>query len=275
MSLAPTLTLNNGVQIPALGLGTWPMNDSETADAVATAADAGYRLFDTAENYENEAGVGEGIRRSGLLRDEVFVTTKLNKKWHSYDGVHRAFEASTGRLGLEIIDLYLIHWPNPDQGTYVDAFRGLRDLQESGQVRAIGVSNFLPEHLQPLFDEGLVPQVNQIQLDPTQNRADLRSMHREHGIVTEAWSPLGRNGGLLEERVIAAIAAAHERTPGQVVMRWHTQNGVVPTPKSGNAKRQAENISIFDFELSAAELAALTALDIGAPLALDPRSFGH
>ncbi|MFC5930371.1 aldo/keto reductase [Cryobacterium melibiosiphilum] len=275
MPLAPTLTLNNGVTIPALGLGTWPMNNLETADAVATAAIAGYRLFDTAENYENEAGVGEGIRRSGLPRDEVFVTSKLNKKWHSYDGVQRAFEASSKRLGLDVIDLYLIHWPNPDQNTYVDAFRGLRALQDSGRVRAIGVSNFLPEHLQQLFDEGLVPQVNQIKLDPTQNRSDLRAKHAEHGIITEAWSPLGQGNGMIDAPEIVAIAAAHGRTPGQVVLRWHTQNGIIPTPKSANAVRQAENISIFDFELSAAELDALSALDVGTPLDLDPLSFGH
>jgi 2,5-diketo-D-gluconate reductase A len=275
MPLAPTLTLNNGVQMPALGLGTWPLDDSQTADAVATAAAAGYRLFDTAENYENEAGVGEGIRRSGLPRDEVFVTSKLNKKWHSYDGVQRAFEASSKRLGLEVIDLYLIHWPNPDQDTYVEAFRGLRALQDSGQVRAIGVSNFLPEHLQRLFDEGYVPQVNQIKLDPTQNRADLRAVHAEHDIITEAWSPLGQGNGMLDAPEIAAIAVDHGRTPGQVVLRWHTQNGIIPTPKSANAVRQAENIRIFDFELSAAELAALSALDVGAPLDLDPLTFGH
>ncbi|TFD60831.1 aldo/keto reductase [Cryobacterium sp. Hh7] len=275
MSPAPTLTLNNGVQIPAIGLGTWPMNNSETADAVTAAADAGYRLFDTAENYENEVGVGEGIRRTGLPREDIFITSKFNKKWHSYDGAHRAFEASTARLGLEVIDLYLIHWPNPEQNGYPDAFRGLRALQQSGQVRAIGVSNFLPEHLQRLFDEGLTPQVNQTQLDPTHNRSDLRSLHRSRGILTEAWSPLGRDGGLLAEPVITAIAREHGRTASQVVLRWHTQNGIVPTPKSGNPQRQLENISIFDFELSSAELAALTALDVGAPLRFDAVDFGH
>jgi len=275
MSPTPTLLLNNGVQIPAIGLGTWPMGNSETADAIATAAVAGYRLFDTAENYGNEAGVGEGLRRTGLPREEVFITSKFNKQWHSYDGVHRAFEASTARLGLETIDLYLIHWPNPEQDGYLDAFRGLRALQESGQVRAIGVSNFLPENLQRLFDEGLTPQVNQIQLDPTHNRAELRELHHKHGILTEAWSPLGRDGGLLADRVITELAAAHGRTPSQIVLRWHTQNDVVPTPKSANRGRQAENINIFDFTLTPHELSALTALDRGSPLRYDSAHFGH
>jgi len=275
MSPAPTLTLNNGVQIPAIGLGTWPMNNFETADAVSTAAAAGYRLFDTAENYENEAGVGEGVRRTGLPREDVFITSKFNKQWHSYDGVHRAFEASTTRLGFETIDLYLIHWPNPMQDGYLDAFRGLRALQQSGQVRAIGVSNFLPEHLQRLFDQGLTPQVNQIQLDPTHNRMALRELHREHCIVTEAWSPLGRDAGLLADPVITGIATAHGRTPSQIVLRWHSQNNIVPTPKSANPQRQAENINIFDFELTPPELSALAALDQGAPLRYDAAQFGH
>ena len=272
---APTATLNNGVEIPQLGLGTWPMNDSETADAVASAIEAGYRLVDTAENYGNETGVGEGIRRSGVPREETFLTSKLNKKWHSYDGVQRAFDASAARLGVEVIDLYLIHWPNPAQGGYVDAFRGLRALQTSGRVRAIGVSNFLEHHLQRLIDEVAIPQVNQTQLDPRHGRAALRALHREHGILTEAWSPLGRDGNLLTDPVITQLAEHHGRTPGQIVLRWHTQNGIVPTPKSGNPTRQRENIEIFDFTLTPDELDRLSALDVGEPLRYDSEVFGH
>ena len=272
---APTATLNNGVEIPQLGLGTWPMNDSETADAVASAIEAGYRLVDTAENYGNETGVGEGIRRSGVPREETFLTSKLNKKWHSYDGVQRAFDASAARLGVEVIDLYLIHWPNPAQGGYVDAFRGLRALQTSGRVRAIGVSNFLEHHLQRLIDEVAIPQVNQTQLDPRHGRAALRALHREHGILTEAWSPLGRDGNLLTDPVITQLAERHGRTPGQIVLRWHTQNGIVPTPKSGNPTRQRENIEIFDFTLTPDELDRLSALDVGEPLRYDSEVFGH
>ena len=272
---APTATLNNGVEIPQLGLGTWPMNDSETADAVASAIEAGYRLVDTAENYGNETGVGEGIRRSGVPREETFITSKLNKKWHSYDGVQRAFDASAARLGVEVIDLYLIHWPNPAQGGYVDAFRGLRALQTSGRVRAIGVSNFLEHHLQRLIDEVAIPQVNQTQLDPRHGRAALRALHREHGVLTEAWSPLGRDGNLLTDPVITQLAERHGRTPGQIVLRWHTQNGIVPTPKSGNPTRQRENIEIFDFTLTPDELDRLSALDVGEPLRYDSEVFGH
>jgi len=168
---APLLTLSNGVEMPRLGLGTWPMNDAEAAETVALALDMGYRLIDTAENYENERGVGEGIRRSGVARGELFVTTKFNRKWHSVEGARQACEASLERLGLDYIDLFLVHWPNPDQGRYVEAFEGLVKLQEAGLVRAIGTSNFKPAHLQQLFDRGLCPQVNQIHLDPWHARA--------------------------------------------------------------------------------------------------------
>ncbi|MBX3682975.1 MAG: aldo/keto reductase [Thauera sp.] len=272
---APLLTLSNGVEMPRLGLGTWPMNDSEAAETVALALDMGYRLIDTAENYENERGVGEGIRRAGVARGELFVTTKFNRKWHSVEGARQACEASLERLGLDYIDLFLVHWPNPDQGRYVEAFEGLVKLQEAGLVRAIGTSNFKPAHLQQLFDCGLCPQVNQIHLDPWHARSDHIEVHEARGIVTESWSPLGRANAMLADPAILDVARRHGRTPAQVILRWHTQLGYVPIPKSSNPKRLAENLDVFGFELSAEELAAIGALDRPDPEMLDSDVFGH
>ena len=272
---APTVPLAHGPRIPLIGLGTWPMQDDETADAVAAAVDAGYRLFDTAESYGNETGVGEGLRRSGVAREDVFITTKFNKQWHSYDGAHRAFDASAAKLGVQYIDLLLIHWPNPGQDRYVEAFQGLTALLDAGKVRAIGTSNFKPAHLQRLFDEGLTPHVNQVQLDPEHTRADLRQVHAEHGIITEAWSPLGKGGPLLDNRLIVDLAAAYERTPAQIILRWHTQQGIVAVPKSADSRRQKENIDIFDFDLTPEEIGRISALDSGAPVGLDADEFGH
>ncbi|HND59508.1 MAG TPA: aldo/keto reductase [Thauera aminoaromatica] len=272
---APLLTLSNGVEMPRLGLGTWPMNDSEAAETVALALDMGYRLIDTAENYENERGVGEGIRRAGVARGELFVTTKFNRKWHSVEGARQACEASLERLGLDYIDLFLVHWPNPDQGRYVEAFEGLVKLQEAGLVRAIGTSNFKPAHLQQLFDRGLCPQVNQIHLDPWHARSDHIEVHEARGIVTESWSPLGRANAMLADPAILDVARRHGRTPAQVILRWHTQLGYVPIPKSSNPKRLAENLDVFGFELSAEELAAIGALDRPDPEMLDSDVFGH
>jgi len=272
---APLLTLSNGVEMPRLGLGTWPMNDSEAAETVALALDMGYRLIDTAENYENERGVGEGIRRAGVARGELFVTTKFNRKWHSVEGARQACEASLERLGLDYIDLFLVHWPNPDQGRYVEAFEGLVKLREAGLVRAIGTSNFKPAHLQQLFDRGLCPQVNQIHLDPWHARSDHIEVHEARGIVTESWSPLGRANAMLADPVILDVARRHGRTPAQVILRWHTQLGYVPIPKSSNPTRLAENLDVFGFELSAEELAAIGALDRPDPEMLDSDVFGH
>lgn len=272
---APLITLSNGVEMPQLGLGTWPMNDAEAAETVALALDMGYRLIDTAENYENERGVGEGIRRSGVARDEVFVTTKFNRKWHSVDGVRQACEASLERLGLDYIDLFMVHWPNPDQGRYVEAYQGLVRLQEAGLVRAIGTSNFKPTHLQRLFDAGLCPQVNQIHLDPWHARADHVEVHEARGIVTESWSPLGRANAMLADPAIVDVARHYGRTSAQIVLRWHTQLGYVPVPKSSNPERLAQNLDVFDFELTAEELAAISALDHPDPEMLDSDVFGH
>ena len=205
---APTVKLRNGAEMPMLGLGTWPMRGAECATAVRTAIEAGYRLVDTAENYRNEDGVGQGIRDAGLDRSELFLTTKFNREWHSVKGVQQAYDASCQRLGVDYLDLLLVHWPNPQQDRYVQAVQGLQRLLESGSVRAIGVSNYKPAHLQRVLDEtGIVVDVNQIELSPYTTRAAARAFHAEHGIVTESWSPIGGSGdGLRSDPVIAEVA---------------------------------------------------------------------
>lgn len=272
---ADTVALAGGVQLPQMGLGTWPMNDDEAAVAVKSALQIGYRHLDTAENYRNEVGVGQGIRDSGVAREEIFVTTKFNKEWHSVEGARTACEASLKRLGLDYVDLLLIHWPNPAQDRYVQAFEGLLKLRDAGLVRTVGVSNFKVAHLQKLFDAGLTPQVNQIELSPTRPRKDLVALHRAHGIVTESWSPLDRGGDLLKADTIQKAAAAHGVTPAQVVLRWHVQQGLVAIPKSADPERQRLNLDVFGFALSAAEMAAIDALEQPEPKLLDADRFGH
>jgi 2,5-diketo-D-gluconate reductase A len=276
MTEGPTVALANGVAMPALGLGTSPMDDEETEVAVAAAIRAGYRLIDTAENYDNERGVGRGIRASGADRDDVFVTTKFNERWHGFEEAQQAFANSAERLGLDRIDLFLIHWPNPKKDRYVDAWRGLVQLLEDGKVRAIGVSNFKPAHVDRLLEEtGVAPHVNQVQLDPRIPRADQRSYHAAHGIVTESWSPIGAGGDLLAEATIGDLARAHGKTPAQVVLRWHVQLGFVPIPKTSQPERLAENIDVFDFELSSDDLDEMAALDRRGAGAVDSDRFGH
>jgi 2,5-diketo-D-gluconate reductase A len=274
---AETVTLTHGAVMPRLGLGTSPMDDAETERAVALALEAGYRLVDTAENYGNERGVGQGLRASGVPREDVFVTTKFNKRWHGVELVEEAFAHSAKRLGLEYIDLLLIHWPNPDQNRYVPAWQGLTRLLESGRVRAIGTSNFKPAHLDRLQAEtGVAPDINQIELNPLVTREAARAYHSEHGIVTESWSPFGGQGAdVLSAPEIIQIAARCERTPAQIVLRWHMQLGLVAVPKSSTASRVRENINIFDFELSADDVAAISALDRGEDAAVDSDRFGH
>ncbi|GAB3520491.1 aldo/keto reductase [Arthrobacter monumenti] len=272
---APTVRLKNGASMPVLGFGTWPLDDAEAADAVETAIGSGYRLFDTAENYRNEAGVGEGIRRSGIDRGDMFITTKFNKDWHSYDGAQRAFENSAKLLDVDYIDLLLIHWPNPGQDRYVDAFKGLAALLEDKRVRAIGTSNFKPAHLQRVLDEGLVPDVNQIQLDPRHTRPDARDFHARNGIVTESWSPLGKGGDLLQEQTITSLADKYGKTPGQIVLRWHVQLGAVVIPKSAKPERIRQNIDIFDFELAPDDMDSISAMDTGVSDIADSDDFGH
>ncbi|WP_104104956.1 aldo/keto reductase [Arthrobacter sp. 08Y14] len=270
----PLLQLRSGALIPQIGLGTWPLDDGQAASAVETAINLGYRHFDTAENYRNERGVGEGLRRSGLDRAEAFITTKFNKEWHSFDGVRRAVEAAIQRLGTDYVDLLLIHWPNPAQDTYVDAFRGMRAVQEEGLAKAVGVSNFKPAHLQTLADAGLVSEVNQIQLDPYRPRRDVREANARLGTVTEAWSPLGKGSRLLEDPLLGTLAAKYGKTPAQVVLRWDIQSGIVTIPKSANPERMAQNLDIFDFELDDREMTALDTLETDAPVT-DSDVFGH
>jgi 2,5-diketo-D-gluconate reductase A len=262
--------------MPRVGLGTWPMTGAEASRAVAQAIEAGYRLIDTSEQYGNEEAVGEGIRASGIAREDVFVTTKFNARWHGFDLARRAFRNSARRLGTEYVDLLLIHWPNPWLDRYVQAFDGLIKLREDGDVRAIGVSNFPPELIERLILEtGVAPEVNQVELDPTLPRNEWRRYHEAHGIVTEAWSPLGRGGELLEHPVLRDIAAGHGKSPAQVVLRWHLELGGAFAARSSNPRRIAENIDVFDFGLSMAEMAALEALDEGRPPARDPYEHGH
>jgi 2,5-diketo-D-gluconate reductase A len=274
MGAAPTVTLRHGTALPRLGLGTSPMNDDEAERAVATALELGYRLIDTAENYRNEVGVGRALK--GAPREELFVTSKFNKRWHSVEGARTAFEASADKLGLDYLDLLLIHWPNPDQDQYVDAWRGLIELREAGLVRAIGTSNFKPSHLQRLIDEtGEAPDVNQIQLSPIWTKQDSHDFHAAHGIVTEAWSPLGKGSDLLERPDVVQLAEKHGKTPAQVVLRWEVQLDVVPIPKSANRERLARNLDVFDFELTDDEMAKLSALDGTGSTPADSDRTGH
>ena len=272
----PTITLANGVEMPALGLGTSPMNDAETEAAVAAAIETGYRLIDTAENYRNEEGVGRGIRASGIDRGDLFVTTKFNKEWHSVEGPQQAFAKSAERMGLDYIDLLLIHWPNPGEGRYVEAWQGMVRLLETGKVRAIGVSNFKTAHIDKLLAEtGVTPHVDQVQYNPYVVREADRRYHADRGIVTETWSPIGRGSQLLAESVITDIAGEHGKTPAQVILRWHVQQGMVPIPKSSNPQRMQENMDVFDFELSDEEMSRISSLDKGGQGAADSDVTGH
>jgi 2,5-diketo-D-gluconate reductase A len=246
------MLLRHGARLPRIGLGT----SDGARHAVEAALRSGYRLIDTAFSYGNEAAVGEAIRASGVPRDEIFVTSKFNREDHGVDEVRAALERSLDTLGLDRLDLQLIHWPNPAHDRYVDAWRGLVHLLEEGRLRAIGVSNFKPEHLERIIDAtGVAPDVNQIELNPYVPRAQSRAVHERLGIATQAWSPLGRGQGILQEPAIQAIAGRLGKTPSQVVLRWHLQLGVSAIPRSENPERQRENLAVFDFELSADDLA--------------------
>jgi 2,5-diketo-D-gluconate reductase A len=275
--LAPTMQLRNGAVIPVLGLGTSPLQGAESATQVRTALEAGYRLIDTAENYRNEDAVGQAIRDSGIDRSEVFITTKFNRRWHNVDGVRQAYQASLERLRVDYIDLLLVHWPNPDQDRYIDALRGLQSILDSDGLRAIGTSNFKPAHLKRVLDEtGITPDVNQIQLSPYSTRNASRAYHAAHGIVTESYSPLAASGDeLRNDPVITGIAKDHGKSTTQVVLRWHIQLGLVAIPRSGNPGRIAENIDIFDFELSEQEMDIISGLDRGEAVVADSDVVGH
>ncbi|MBF4622083.1 aldo/keto reductase [Clavibacter sp. VKM Ac-2542] len=258
MTTIPTLELSDGNRIPAIGLGTYGLNDDAGAELVSGAIGAGYRLLDTALNYGNEAAVGEGMRRSGVPREELFVTTKLPGRHHGYDETLASFEESRASLGVDYVDLYLIHWPNPSVDRYVDSWRAFVELKERGLVRSIGVSNFTPAHLTRLHGEtGVLPVVNQVELHPTFAQADLRAFHAEHGIVTESWSPLGTREQLMQDPAVVAAAEAHGVTPTQAVLRWHVQSGALPIPRSTDPERQRQNLDVFGFELSEEEVRAI------------------
>ncbi|MFE6134313.1 aldo/keto reductase [Streptomyces sp. NPDC056437] len=274
MSKVPSITLNNGVEMPQLGFGVWQVPDDEAAQAVSTALEAGYRSIDTAAIYENEEGTGQAIADSGIPREDLFVTTKLWNGDQGYDATLRAFDTSLAKLGLDHLDLYLIHWPMPSKGLYVETYKAFEKLLADGRTRAIGVSNFLPEHLEHLIAEtSVVPAVNQIELHPQLQQTASRSFHTQHDIATEAWSPLGSGKGLLDVPTVVAVARKHDRTPAQVVLRWHLQLGNVVIPKSVTPSRIRENLDVFDFELDGDDLAAFAALDEGKRLGPDPATF--
>jgi len=259
----PDITLNNGVLMPQLGFGVFQVPDAETTAAVRTALDAGYRSIDTAAVYGNEAGVGTALRESGIARDELFVTTKVWNADQGYDETLSAFDASLQKLGLDSVDLYLIHWPAPDRDLYSSSWRALEALLADGRARAIGVSNFQPQHLDRLAEEsGIVPAVNQVELHPALQQRAVSAYNGQHGIATEAWSPLAQ-GATLGDPVILAIAEAHSRSAAQVVLRWHLQRGRIVIPKSVTPARIAANLDVFDFDLDDTELTAIDGLDRG------------
>lgn len=276
METAPRIPLNDGYSIPQIGLGTWPLNDAEVARAVVQAIELGYRHFDTAVKYGNEAGVGEGIRASGIDRGEVFVTTKLDGAYQGQDRAIEGLDGSLKRMGLDYVDLLLIHWPLPQRDEYVSTWKTFERLQAEGKVRSIGVSNFKPSHLERLFEEtSVVPAVNQIQVTPSVTRIDSRAFNDRYGIVSVSYSPLGAGKDLLNAPVLERIARKHGKTPGQVVLRWHLQEELVPIPKSANPQRMKENISIFDFELDTEDMQAIDTLDAGQDAGVDSDIQGH
>ncbi|MFJ1757112.1 aldo/keto reductase [Kitasatospora sp. NPDC088134] len=278
----PVVTLNDGTRIPQLGFGVWQVPDAEAVPAVRAAIEAGYRSIDTAAIYDNEAGTGQAIIESGVARDELFVTTKL---WNSgtvdwsgpqgRDRVRRAFDESLSRLGLEQLDLYLIHWPRPMHGnSFLNIWSAFEELRAEGRVRAIGVSNFRVPDLELLLKESAVkPVLNQVELHPYFPQEELRAFHAEHGIATEAWSPLGQGKDLLAEPALLAIAAKHGRTAAQVVLRWHLQSGVIAIPKSVTPARIRENLDVAGFELDAEDLAAIAGIATGKRIGPDPADF--
>ncbi|SUE14037.1 aldo/keto reductase [Rhodococcus gordoniae] len=260
-STIPTVTLNNGVEIPQLGFGVFQIPEDETTAAVSAALETGYRHIDTAAIYGNEAGVGRALADSGLSRDELFITTKVWNSDQGYDATLRAFDTSLTALGLDRLDLYLIHWPTPARDVYTDTWRALERLVEEGRLRAAGVSNFQPAHLQRLLDgSSLVPTINQIELHPGLQQSELRAFHAEHGIATEAWSPLAQ-GAVLDDEAITSIAGRTGKSPAQVVLRWHLQLGNVVIPKSVTPSRIRENFEVFDFELTDEDMSTITNTD--------------
>jgi 2,5-diketo-D-gluconate reductase A len=270
----PVIELNNGVRMPQVGYGVFQVPDDETAAAVKTALETGYRSIDTAAVYGNEKGVGQAIAESGIARDELFVTTKLWNSAQGYDSTLKAFDESMTKLGLEQLDLYLIHWPTPARGKFLDTWKAFEKLYADGRVRAIGVSNFQPAHLERLLDAAdIAPAVNQVELHPYLQQRELREFDAKHGIATEAWSPLAKGGSLLGDPVVAELAVKHSRTPAQIVLRWHLQLDNVVIPKSVTPSRIEENFDLFGFTLTEEEMESLTPLDRGERTGPDPDTF--
>lgn len=266
----PTLRLNDGTSLPAIGFGTYPLRGEDGIAAMVSALELGYRHLDTAVNYENEEEVGEALRRSGVPREDVVVATKIPGRFHAHDLALQSLRDSARRLGLEQIDLALIHWPNPSQDLYPEAWRALVAAREEGLVRSVGVSNFTEAHLRRVIDDtGVTPAVNQVELHPYFPQEEMRRVHEELGVRTQAWSPMGKRNAPFGEAPVASAAEAHGVTPGQVVLRWHVQLGSMPLPKSATPERQRDNLDVFGFELTDDEVAAITAL--GRP---DGRLFG-
>jgi len=276
MSTVPTLTLNNGVVIPQLGFGVYQVDPAETKDATLAALEVGYRHIDTAEMYGNEAGVGEAIRASGIDRSEIFVTSKLNNGFHRRDDALKAFDGTLDELKSDYVDLFLIHWPLPTTDVdYVETWKALEEIAATGRAKAIGVSNFQPAHLQRLLDEtGTVPAVNQIEVHPYLVNDEVRAFGEQHGIVTEAWSPIAQ-GKVLDDPTLTEIAERVGKSTAQVTLRWHVQRGDVIFPKSVTRKRVEENFDLFDFELTDADVTAITALDKGERTGPDPDTFDY
>lgn len=272
----PALLLNDGYTMPQVGLGTASLNDDTVAPVIVTAIEAGYRHIDTAYRYGNQRGVGKGIRDSGIAREALFVTTKLDGEFQGNERAVAGLDECLRQLGLAYVDLLLIHWPLPQRNEYVSTWKTFETLVKSGKVRSIGVSNFKPAHLERLFAETTIrPVANQIQLSPRSTRTDHVTYHRAHDIVTVAWSPLGQGKGLLDEPLFATIGAKYGKTPAQIVLRWNVEIGIVTIPRSSNPQRLAQNLAIFDFTLTADEIAAISALDTGTEKRVDSDTMGH
>lgn len=261
MADIPTIALNDGKTIPQLGFGVWQIPNGEVGAAIAVALQAGYRSIDTAQGYSNEEGVGAAIRDSGLEREELFITSKLRTRDQGYDATLKSFMGSLDRLGLDYLDLFLIHWPVPAQDKYSDSWKAFVQLQRDGRIRSIGVSNFLPEHLERIIgDSGVAPAVNQIELHPEFQQRDVRELHKRHNIAIESYSPLG-SGAALDNATIGEIASKHGKSPAQAIIRWHIQQGLIVIPKSVHADRIRANVDVFDFELDADDMAKIARLD--------------
>jgi 2,5-diketo-D-gluconate reductase A len=275
MVFAPLVEMNDGRSIPVIGFGVWQVPDDVVVDATVKALEVGYRHIDTAYLYHNERGVGEALRRSELDRDDVFVTTKVWNTDHGYDQTLRAFDKSTGLLGIDEVDLYLIHWPTPARDVYLESWRALIRLREEGRARSIGVSNFHDAHLRKIIDEtGVIPAINQIELHPWLPQTELRDIDTRLGIKTEAWSPLG-SGRLIDDPVIAEVAAKHGKSPAQVMVRWSIQLGNIVLPKSVTPERIEQNIDVFDFQLDDADMAAIATLESGRRTGPNPDEFNE